>query len=131
MKTGGEMLKKKGFKRPILWLSPLGGWTKFDDVPLDVRVKQHEAVIRDGMLDADTTVMAIWPAPMIYAGPTEVPNPNPNPYENPIPNPTPTPNTISSTPLHPPPTPDRCYSTPSPGATPAQRTSWPDATLRG
>lgn len=72
MKTGGEMLKKKGFKRPILWLSPLGGWTKFDDVPLDVRVKQHHAVIEDGMLDKDSTVMAIWPAPMIYAGPTEV-----------------------------------------------------------
>lgn len=25
-----------------------------------------------GMLDPKTTVMAIWPAPMIYAGPTEV-----------------------------------------------------------
>lgn len=25
-----------------------------------------------GMLDAESTVMAIWPAPMIYAGPTEV-----------------------------------------------------------
>ena len=33
---------------------------------------QHEAIIADGMLDAATTVMAIWPAPMIYAGPTEV-----------------------------------------------------------
>ena len=49
-----------------------GGWTKSDDVPLDVRVKQHEAVLREKMLDSDTTVMAIWPAPMIYAGPTEV-----------------------------------------------------------
>ncbi len=72
MKTGREILLKKGFKNPILWLSPLGGWTKFDDVPLDVRVKQHEAVIQEGMLDAATTVMAIWPAPMIYGGPTEV-----------------------------------------------------------
>jgi len=72
MKTAGEMLKKKGFKRPILWLSPLGGWTKFDDVPLDVRVKQHHAIIEDRMLEPDSTVMAIWPAPMIYAGPTEV-----------------------------------------------------------
>ena len=24
------------------------------------------------MLDPDTTIMAIWPAPMLYAGPTEV-----------------------------------------------------------
>lgn len=72
MRTAREILKKKGYSNPILWLSPLGGWTKSDDVPLDVRVKQHEAVIQEGMLDKDTTVMAIWPAPMIYAGPTEV-----------------------------------------------------------
>lgn len=61
-----------GYKNPVLWLSPLGGWTKRDDVPLDVRVKQHVAVLNEGMLDPKTTVMAIWPAPMIYAGPTEV-----------------------------------------------------------
>ena len=72
MKTGRDILLKKGYKNPILWLSPLGGWTKADDVPLDVRVKQHEAVLSERMLDPDTTVMAIWPAPMIYAGPTEV-----------------------------------------------------------
>ena len=72
MKTGREKLLKRGFSNPILWLSPLGGWTKSDDVPLDVRVKQHEAVLAEGMLDPATTVMAIWPAPMIYAGPTEV-----------------------------------------------------------
>jgi len=45
---------------------------KSDDVPLDVRVKQHEAVLSERMLDPETTVMAIWPAPMIYGGPTEV-----------------------------------------------------------
>lgn len=72
MKTGRDILIKKGYKNPILWLSPLGGWTKSDDVPLDVRVKQHEAVLAEGMLDPKMTVMAIWPAPMIYAGPTEV-----------------------------------------------------------
>lgn len=72
MRTAREILKQKGYQNPILWLSPLGGWTKSDDVPLDVRVKQHEAVINEGMLDAENTVMAIWPAPMIYAGPTEV-----------------------------------------------------------
>lgn len=72
MRTGREILLKKGYSNPILWLSPLGGWTKSDDVPLDVRVKQHEAVLGEGMLDPETTVMAIWPAPMVYAGPTEV-----------------------------------------------------------
>jgi 3'-phosphoadenosine 5'-phosphosulfate synthase len=72
MRDSRRILLEKGFKNPVLWLSPLGGWTKSDDVPLDVRVKQHEAVIAEGMLDDKTTVMAIWPAPMIYGGPTEV-----------------------------------------------------------
>jgi len=77
MKSAGEDLKAKGYEKPILWLSPLGGWTKSDDVPLDVRVKQHEEVLEAGLthpggLDPQTTVMAIWPAPMVYAGPTEV-----------------------------------------------------------
>ena len=77
MRSAGEDLRKKGYKKPVLWLSPLGGWTKGDDVPLDVRVKQHEQVLNAGTshpggLDPETTVMAIWPAPMVYAGPTEV-----------------------------------------------------------
>jgi len=77
MKSAGEDLKTKGFKKPVLWLSPLGGWTKNDDVPLDVRVKQHEQVLlagtsHPGGLDPESTVMAIWPSPMVYAGPTEV-----------------------------------------------------------
>lgn len=63
---------RDSFKNPVLWLSPLGGWTKEDDVPLDVRVKQHVAILEEHMLDPAWTVMAIWPAPMIYAGPTEV-----------------------------------------------------------
>ena len=77
MRSAGEDLKKKGYQKPVLWLSPLGGWTKSDDVPLDVRVNQHEEVLKAGLshpggLDPDATVMAIWPAPMVYAGPTEV-----------------------------------------------------------
>jgi len=77
MRTAGEDLRNKGYQKPVLWLSPLGGWTKEDDVPLDVRVRQHEEVLRAGTthpggLDPETTVMAIWPAPMVYAGPTEV-----------------------------------------------------------
>ena len=77
MRQAGENLKKQGYQKPILWLSPLGGWTKSDDVPLDVRVQQHVEVLQSGTthpggLDPATTVMAIWPAPMVYAGPTEV-----------------------------------------------------------
>lgn len=48
MKTAREKLIAKGYKNPVLWLSPLGGWTKADDVPLDVRVKQHVAVLNEG-----------------------------------------------------------------------------------
>ena len=77
MKAAGEDLRRQGYQNPVLWLSPLGGWTKPDDVPLDVRVKQHAEVLEAGLshpggLDPATTVMAIWPAPMVYAGPTEV-----------------------------------------------------------
>jgi 3'-phosphoadenosine 5'-phosphosulfate synthase len=53
-------------------LHPLGGWTKEDDVPLAVRIKQHQAVLEEKVLDPETTVMAIFPSPMLYAGPTEV-----------------------------------------------------------
>jgi 3'-phosphoadenosine 5'-phosphosulfate synthase len=77
MRSAGDDLKQKGYKKPVLWLSPLGGWTKQDDVPLDVRVTQHEEVLKAGLshpggLDPQSTVMAIWPSPMVYAGPTEV-----------------------------------------------------------
>lgn len=64
--------RELGFKRPVLWLSPLGGWTKDDDVPLAVRVAQHQAALSEGMVPAADTLLAIWPSPMVYAGPTEV-----------------------------------------------------------
>jgi ATP sulfurylase len=40
-------------------------------------VKQHEEVLKAGLthpgvLDPATTVMAIWPAPMVYGGPIEL-----------------------------------------------------------
>jgi len=72
MKDSRRKLMARGYKNPVLWLSPLGGWTKPSDVPLDVRVKQHHEVMAAGELHPDWTVMAIWPSPMIYAGPTEV-----------------------------------------------------------
>lgn len=65
-------LLEMGYKNPILLLHPLGGYTKEDDVPLDVRMEQHSKVLEDGVLDPETTIVAIFPSPMHYAGPTEV-----------------------------------------------------------
>ena len=39
---------------------------------VQVRIKQHHAVLDEGVLDKETTVLAIFPSPMMYAGPTEV-----------------------------------------------------------
>ena len=61
-----------GYKNPVLLLHPCGGWTKDDDVPLDTRIKQHEALFESGVLNKEHTIMAIWPSPMYYAGPLEV-----------------------------------------------------------
>ena len=62
----------RGYSKPVLLLHPLGGWTKDDDVPLSVRMKQHQAIMEAGVLDPTSTVLAIFPSPMMYAGPTEV-----------------------------------------------------------
>lgn len=67
-----KQLKSAGFKKPVLLLHPLGGYTKEDDVPLPVRIAQHEAVLDAGVLDRESTILAIFPSPMMYAGPTEV-----------------------------------------------------------
>lgn len=72
MKDCRRQLLERNYKNPILLLHPLGGWTKDDDVPLDVRMKQHQAVLDSGVLDREHTVLAIFPSPMMYAGPTEV-----------------------------------------------------------
>jgi len=65
-------LQERGYSNPVLLLHPLGGWTKDDDVPLPWRMKQHQALLDEGVLDPKSTVMAIFPSPMMYAGPTEV-----------------------------------------------------------
>ena len=67
-----RQLVERGYKSPVLLLHPLGGWTKDDDVPLSVRIAQHQAVMDSGVLDSKETVLAIFPSPMMYAGPTEV-----------------------------------------------------------
>lgn len=72
MQDTKRRLLERGYKNPVLLLHPLGGWTKDDDVPLDWRMKQHAAVLEEGILDPASTVVAIFPSPMMYAGPTEV-----------------------------------------------------------
>ncbi|KAI3930754.1 hypothetical protein MKX01_037200 [Papaver californicum] len=67
-----KRLLDMGYKNPILLLHTLGGFVKADDVPLDVRMEQHNKVLEDGGLDPKATIMAIFPLPMHYAGPTEV-----------------------------------------------------------
>lgn len=72
MQDTKRRLLERGYKNPVLLLHPLGGWTKDDDVPLDWRMKQHTAVLEEGVLDPASTIVAIFPSPMMYAGPTEV-----------------------------------------------------------
>lgn len=72
MQDTKRQLLERGYKNPVLLLHPLGGWTKDDDVPLHVRISQHQAVIKEGVLDEHSTLMAIFPSPMSYAGPREV-----------------------------------------------------------
>ncbi|PRD23123.1 UNVERIFIED_CONTAM: Bifunctional 3'-phosphoadenosine 5'-phosphosulfate synthase [Trichonephila clavipes] len=95
MKETKKQLIERGYSNPVLLLHPLepwfelqflhvfdyikeilflfiGGWTKEDDVPLKTRIAQHKAVLDEKVLDPDSTVLAIFPSPMMYAGPTEV-----------------------------------------------------------
>lgn len=72
MQDTHRRLIERGYRRPVLLLHPLGGWTKDDDVPLSWRMKQHAAVLEEGILNSESTIVAIFPSPMMYAGPTEV-----------------------------------------------------------
>ncbi|KAI8521135.1 Bifunctional 3'-phosphoadenosine 5'-phosphosulfate synthase 2 [Branchiostoma belcheri] len=72
MQDTKRRLLERGYKKPVLLLHPLGGWTKEDDVPLPTRIEQHKAVLEEKILDPESTVLSIFPSPMLYAGPTEV-----------------------------------------------------------
>ncbi|GMH13666.1 hypothetical protein Nepgr_015507 [Nepenthes gracilis] len=59
-------LLEMGCKNPIFLLHPLGGFTKGDDVPLDVWMEQHSKILEDRILDPETTIVAILPSWMHY-----------------------------------------------------------------
>lgn len=67
-----EELISRGFKNPVLVVHQIGGKVKGDDIPLDVRIEQNKCVLSEGVLDPKSTILGIFPSPMLYAGPTEV-----------------------------------------------------------
>ncbi|CAN8063642.1 unnamed protein product [Agarophyton chilense] len=67
-----EELIARGFKNPVLLVHQIGGKVKGDDIPLDVRIAQNKRVLAEGVLDPNSTLLGIFPSPMLYAGPTEV-----------------------------------------------------------
>lgn len=65
-------LISRGFKNPVLLVHQIGGKVKGDDIPLHVRIAQNKRVLAEGVLDSKSTLLGIFPSPMLYAGPTEV-----------------------------------------------------------
>lgn len=72
MKDTHKQLLDQGYKSPVLWINPLGGWTKDDDVPLKVRMEQHEALLQNNIFGMSYCSIDVNQMKLVFSGKTEL-----------------------------------------------------------